>query len=152
MGTKSDLCRAEDAGWAELIGMTESLTPEQLEEPGYFEEGWSVRDLMAHIASWQAEAGQVLEQIRWGTLEDTPIDVDAMNQRFYEANRDLPISVVRAELWSSRNRMLAAMNALPEVTPKAEEWFVESGSAHYQEHLPALRAWAQQLLSGARPG
>ena len=46
-----------------VVGLIESLTPAQMEEPGYFSEGWSVKDLMAHIGSWQAEAGQVLVEL-----------------------------------------------------------------------------------------
>jgi hypothetical protein len=148
MATKRELLAAEDAGWVELNGLIESLTPAQMEEPGYFSEGWSVKDLMAHIGSWQAEAGQILEQIRMGTFRDDPVDVDKLNAFFYEANHDLPLSVVRAEMFSSRNRMLSEWSKLPEVTPKAEEWFVESGPEHYAEHLERLREWVQEL--GAR--
>jgi hypothetical protein len=145
MTTKRELQASEDVGWVELNGLIESLTPAQMEEPGYFPEGWSVKDLMAHIGSWQAEAGQVLEQIRMGTFRDEPVDVDKMNAFFIEANKDLPLSVVRAEMFSARNRMLSELGTLPEITPQAEEWFVESGAEHYVEHIDRLRQWAQEL-------
>ena len=32
-------------------------------------------------------------------------------------------------------------------TPDAEEWFVESGAAHYEEHLPRLTEWADELAA-----
>ena len=145
MVTKRELMRAEDAGWSELIGLAESLTPAEMEQPGYCPEGWCVKDLLAHIGSWQAEAGQILEQIRMGTYRGRPVDVDAMNKEFFEANKDLPLPVVRAEAWAARNRMLSEWNELPEVTPDAEEWFRESGPEHYQEHLPRLREWVKEL-------
>jgi len=69
------------------------------------------------------------------------VDVDELNRYFYEANHDLPLSVVRAEMFSSRNRMLREWSLLPEITPKAEEWFVESGPEHYAEHSERLREW-----------
>jgi hypothetical protein len=147
MATKRELLAAEDAGWNELNGLIESLTPAQMEEPGYFSEGWSVKDLMAHIGSWQAEAGQVLQQIRYGTFRGDPVDVDAMNALFFEANHDLPLSVVRAEMFSARNRMLTEWNTLPEITAKAEEWFLESGPAHYDEHADPLGKWVEKLRS-----
>jgi len=149
MATKRELCGDEDAGWAELMGALESLTGAQLEEPGYYAEGWSGKDLMGHICSWQAEAVQILEQIRYGTFADSPMDVDAMNREFYESNRDLPLAMVRAELWSARTRMLQEWNALVEVTREAEEWFRESGSAHYREHLPRLKEWTEELRDRA---
>ena len=150
MTTKRELAAAEDAGWAALLEILESLTDAQVEEPGYFPEGWSVKDLLAHLGGWQAETVRILEQVRFGTYRDGPIDVEAMNLVFLESNRDVPLPDVRAELWAARTRMLTEWNALPEVTPVAEEWFRESGPAHYDEHLPRLREWAQELRSGMR--
>jgi hypothetical protein len=147
MRRKRELAAAEDARWKEFDELLESLTPEQLEEPGYFREGWSAKDLMAHMGSWQAETGLILQQIRNGTYRDSDVDVDAYNQQFYEANRDLPLSVVRAELHSARTRMLTEWNALPEITRAAESWFRESGEIHYEEHLPRLREWIAELPS-----
>jgi hypothetical protein len=145
VATRAELCQAEDAGWAELTATLRRFTPAQMEEPGYFPEGWSAKDLLAHIACWQAEAGQVLQQMRWGTYTPGSIDVDALNLRFYESNKDLPLSVVRAECWAARTRMLADLGELPELKPEAEEWFVESGAAHYREHLPRLTEWLAEL-------
>lgn len=155
---KRDLCREEDRGWTDLMELVESLSPEQIEEPGYTAEGWSVKDLMAHLASWMAEAGLVLEQIRWGTFQpgDVPwgvyrsqrLDIDEMNRKFYEAHKELPLFVVRAELASARNRMLTLFDDLPETTREAEEWFEEAGPGHYREHLDGLRRWTEELRSG----
>jgi hypothetical protein len=145
MTSKREVLRAEDEGWSAFHAVVESLSPEKLEAPGYYPEGWSVKDLMAHIASWQAEATRVLTQLRFDTYRKADLDVDAMNQLFYESNKDVPLPLVKAELWSARTRMLTELNALPEVTPLAEEWFVESGAKHYDEHLPRLSEWAEQL-------
>jgi hypothetical protein len=148
MPTKRELQADEDRGWTEFHALLESLTPDQLEQPGYFNEGWSGKDLMAHVGSWQAEAGQILEQIRNGTFSGDDVDVDQMNAYFFDANHDLPLSIVRAELYSARNRMLSEWALLSDVTPKAEEWFVESGAQHYRDHGERLRAWVEEL--GAR--
>jgi hypothetical protein len=148
MATKRELQRAEDVAWTEFLGLVESLTADQMVEPGYYPEGWSVKDLLGHIGSWQAEAVQVLEQIRMGTFTSSRIDIDALNRQFYEANKELPLPVVRAECWSARNRMLEEWNVLPEVTQDAEEWFVESGAAHYAEHKGRLREWVGELSAG----
>jgi nicotinate-nucleotide adenylyltransferase len=148
MTTKDELCREEDSAWQELMGVLESLTPEEMERPGYFPEGWSVKDLMAHIASWQAEAGAVLEQIRWGTRYDGRVNVDEMNRRFYEANKDLPLAVVKAELWAARTRMITEFGSLADGSPGADQWFRESGAEHYREHLPRLEEWVKELRPG----
>jgi hypothetical protein len=144
MGTKRELSAAEDAGWTVLCQGLDTLDPQAMEIPGYFED-WSVKDLMAHIGNWLAEACQIFERIRMGTFLPEPLDIDAMNREFHEANRNMPLRVVRAELVASRNRFLQEFDALPEVTPPAEAWFVESGPDHYGEHLPRLLEWSVEV-------
>ena len=65
----SILMAAEDAGWDELHALMDSLTPQETEQPGYYPEGWSAKDLLAHIGSWLAEAGVFLLRIRVGTYK-----------------------------------------------------------------------------------
>ena len=91
---RQDLTMAEDAGWSEFLGLVESLTDDELVEPGYSPEGWSVKDLIAHIGCWQAEAGRILQQVAAGTFHERAIDVDEMNRRFFEENRDLPLPIL----------------------------------------------------------
>ncbi|HEY7280658.1 MAG TPA: hypothetical protein VID47_03595 [Actinomycetota bacterium] len=137
---RGELIAEEDDRWTELCAVLTGVPHERLLEPGVFEQ-WSPKDLMAHLGCWMAEAASVLEQIRFGTYESTDVDVDAMNQRFYEAMRDQALRDVWAEMESARTRMFQEWAALPEVTADAEEWFVESGPAHVTEHLPELRAF-----------
>lgn len=135
----------EDRLWAELHALVESLPPEQVEEPGYFAEGWSAKDLVAHIGSWLAEAGVVLERIRVGTYRAEEIDVDAMNAQFYESMKDVPFRTVRAQASAARNRMLAEWARLPEGSAEADAWIRKAGPEHYAEHIPRLREWVGQL-------
>src|SRR5439155_15733291 len=118
--------------WDEFLRAIEPLVPARLEKPGYYpategDAAWSVKDLMAHIGCWRAYACIVFERIRMGTYTDERVDVDAMNREFYEANRDLPPSVVRAECWAARTRVLQEFDSLAEEPPEAEEWFVGDG-------------------------
>jgi hypothetical protein len=138
---------AEDAGWDELHGLIESLTPEQAERRGYYPEGWSAKDLLAHVGSWLAEAGAVLEQIREGTYRPQEIDIDAMNEVFLQNLRDQPLKTIRAQASSARARMLQAWNHHGELTPEATFWIRKAGAEHYDEHLPRLREWVGDLRS-----
>jgi hypothetical protein len=49
------------------------------------------------IGRWLAEAGVVLERIRFGTYQPEEIEIDAMNQAFYDAMHDVPFAVVRSQ-------------------------------------------------------
>jgi len=144
-GSDLELLAEEERLWTELHDLIDSLPPDKVEEPGYFEEGWSAKDLVAHIGSWLAEAGVVLERIRSGTYRPEEIDIDAINKTFYDAMHDVPFRDVKAQAFTARNRMLRAWRSLPEGSPEADRWIRKSGPEHYAEHLPRLREWVQEL-------
>ncbi|MDP9341188.1 MAG: ClbS/DfsB family four-helix bundle protein [Actinomycetota bacterium] len=146
--TFSELLAAEDAGWDELHSLMDSLTPEQAERPGYYPEGWSAKDMLAHIGGWLAEAGVILERIRGGTYRPEEIDVEAMNERFLEAMKDVPLDIVRAQAWSARTRMLQEWKEFRDLPPEARFWIRKAGAEHYDEHLPRLREWVAEIRSG----
>lgn len=145
-----DLLRAEKAGWEELESLIRTLGPGQAETPGYLP-GWSVKDFLAHVAGWLAEAGQALERIRSGTFTDGDVDVDARNEGFVEANRDEPMSFVLFEVQAARRRLLHHLHGLTDFPPEAEASLRKAGPDHYAEHLPRLREWVAELRSERSP-
>lgn len=142
------LLKAEDAAWAEFRAITERLNPEQITRLGY-QDDWSVKDLMAHMGCWDAEAAQALEQLRLGTYARWDRDVDDFNRECFEACHDLDLDTVWAQLHSARARMLEELGCLPEDLldrgGTAWEWFEESGITHHDEHLLRLREWVELL-------
>ena len=146
-----DLRKAEDEGWHELHTLMDSLPPDAVERPGYFEEGWSAKDLLAHIGAWLAQAGVALEQIGGGTYRADEIDVDALNGRYLETLRALPFDVVRAQADAARARMLIASAAVASRNGDAAFWIRKAGPDHYAEHLPRLREWVKEAASHGTP-
>jgi hypothetical protein len=144
-GPDRTLLAEEERLWMELHLLVDSLPEDKVGEPGYFAEGWSAKDLVAHIGSWLAEAGVVLERIRFGTYRAEEIDIDAMNETFYDAMHDVAFSDVRAQGIAARNRMLRAWRSLPEGSSEADRWISKAGPEHYAEHLPRLRDWVREL-------
>ena len=142
--------QAEKAGWEELEGLVEGLSPEQAEIPGYLPR-WSVKDFLAHLAGWLSEAGQALVQIRAGTFTESDLDVDSRNDAFVDANRDQPLPVVLFELKATRRRLLHHLHGLTEIPPAAEASLRKAGPQHYAEHLPRLREWVNELRSEHSP-
>jgi hypothetical protein len=137
---------AEREGWYEFVDLTRSLTSEERHRPGYYSDpDWSVRDLVAHVGTWLAEAEIQLERLAAGTYEDIPVDVDALNAHFLEAMRDQAWDVCWVQLNAARTRMLTEWFAQPAASEKAAWWIRKSGSEHYREHLPRLRAWVAEL-------
>lgn len=141
---KRELLEKDDKGWAELRSLIDGLTPDQTEQTGYYED-WSVKDLLAHVASWFAETAMMLEQMRMGTYERERLDVDGLNKQWFETWRDKDIRTVRTELMAARSKMLDEWDRLPEVDGEARRWFYESTAEHYDEHVPRLREWVAEL-------
>ncbi len=143
--TADALMAEEDRLWGELHGLVDSLPRDKVEEPGYFREGWSAKDLVAHIGGWLAQAGVVLERVRFGTYRPEEIDIDAINAATYAAMHEVPFNDVRAQAVAARNQMLRAWRSLPERSDEADRWIRKSGPEHYQEHLPRLREWVAEV-------
>jgi hypothetical protein len=140
MDRRRELFDREDAAWAELHEALDAFGPEQLQSSTLNEEGWSPKDVMFHIGAWLAEAGWQLERMSAGTFVEPELDIDELNARWLEVSKGVDVETAKAELMSSRTRLLQALEDLPEITPQAQEWFEETGDVHYLEHLPELRA------------
>jgi hypothetical protein len=126
--------------------------PAELERAGLTPDGWSVKDLMSHVAAWSEYTADVLGEMATGTWDGRdafaePGSVDRLNREWFERFRDSDLEDVRSAWRDSRARLLGSLGALREITPEADEWFEETGAAHYAEHLPDLVAWVGRLRS-----
>ena len=136
----------------ELLMLIAGLDEDQRLRPGYFQDGnWSVKDLVAHLGTWMAEAQVQLLQIEAGTYVDEPLDIDGLNAQFLEALRDQPWTVCWTQLLSARARMLSVWAGLHEATAAADRWVRKAGADHLDEHLPRLRVWVIELRSDRVP-
>jgi hypothetical protein len=135
----------EAALWRRLHDTVARITPAMAEQPGYFEEGWTAKDAVAHIGTWMAEGAQVLRQIAAGTYVEGELDVDAANERYLKAMHDVPWETVHVQLASARSQLLRAWHELPELTSAAEFWVHKAGPDHVMEHLPRLEEWVAEL-------
>jgi hypothetical protein len=136
--------------WTELLALCRSLDPDECLRPGYFRDpDWSVKDLVAHIGTWLAEAEIQLFRIEVGTYVEEPLDVDGLNEQFLAAFRDQPWATCWNQLLAARSMMLGAWLHLDVRTEAADRWVRKSGAAHYGEHLPRLRVWVAELQGEA---
>lgn len=135
----------EAEAWQRLHRLIDRLTPETADVPGYFEEGWTAKDAVAHLGTWMAEGAAVLRQIASGTYEEGELDIDAANERFLAAMHDVPLETVHLQAAAAHRELLNAWHQLPVVTPAAAFWVRKAGPEHYAEHMPRLEEWVDQL-------
>lgn len=139
---------AERRGWYELVEIVRALTPEECMVPGYYTDpDWTVRDVVAHLGTWLAQAEVQFERITGGTYEGHAIDIDELNASFLDAMRDQPWDVAWVQAHAGRTRMVGEWFALAEPSDEAAWWIRKAGGDHFAEHVGRLREWAEELVS-----
>ena len=137
---------AERRGWYEVADLVRSLTPAECLEPGYYHDpDWTVRDVVAHLGTWLAEAEVQLEQINAGTYEGHDVDIDGLNEEFLVAMHDQPWDVAWVQANAARTRMVQVWFEIGDPSEEAAWWIRKSGGDHYAEHVGRLREWVDQL-------
>lgn len=152
----------ERSGWYEVASLVRSLTPEECVIPGYYREpDWAVRDLVAHLGTWLAEAEVQFERMSAGTYEGHDVDVDGLNAMLLAAMAGQPWEVAWVQANAGRTRMLDEWSLLDDPAEEVTWWIRKSGGDHYADHLGRLREWVAELIdqrvlepgegAGARP-
>ena len=95
------------------------LSPDDMLQPGVVGE-LSVKDVLAHLADWEARMPAWIEAARRGGPVETPEpgltwkQLDIVNRRIYEAYRDRPLEDVLDYFRSVHRRFMAMVEAMPE--------------------------------------
>ena len=125
-----------ETSWQQLMETVNGIPEERLAEPGAVGV-WSVKDLLGHIAYWDAVAADNAAQLARGeTIEDE--DWQLLNERSATERAGWPLEQIRAELERSHARVLDALDRYPELSE--EHWSGETWE-HYDEHVVDLNNW-----------
>ena len=150
MTTESEVAaelEVEEARWTQILELVGQLTPQERLVPGYFRDpDWTVKDLLAHLGWWHAEARTELLKIASRTYEAHDFDVERRNAEVLAAHRDDPWEQVLARATAARAWMLEALHGLGGRSNAANQWVRKAGAEHYGEHVDRLRAWTAELI------
>ena len=146
---KERLFQRITTAWQELQDAIAGLPDAALRAPGAVGE-WSVRDLLAHIATWEEEALKALPVIvEGGKLPRYASQggIDAFNARQQEAKRHLSLDRLRLEMASTHQRLLALIDRVPEQAYAAEGRFLKrlrlDTYGHWRGHAADVRRWRE---------
>jgi hypothetical protein len=139
---------AERQGWYEVAALVRSLTPAECLVPGYYRDpDWTVRDVVAHLGTWLAEAATQFARIGAGTYEGHDIDIDGLNAEFLAAMQGQSWDVAWTQANAGRHRMIMEWYRFSEPSDEAAWWIRKAGSEHYEEHIGRLREWVEELVA-----
>jgi hypothetical protein len=118
-------------------------------------DGWTRKDVLAHVEWWNVHSADVVEAVRTGIDpypgDDDAWDPDAWNARILAENRDRTPDDVRRGEAASFARLVAAVEGAtdaelfgedphPWLDGTAAETVAEDSTLHYPDHAPHLAA------------
>jgi hypothetical protein len=141
--------RQLDAAWTALGDSYAGLDDDQLVEPGVVED-WSVKDILAHVTTWEEEALRHLPLIIAGGTPPRYAEqggIDAFNARATEAGRRRSLAEVLRRRDETHARLVEFIRDQPAGTfggrTRARRRLRLDTYGHYPEHTEAIRAWRE---------
>ena len=148
---RSRLLKRLEEEWAAFADSYAGLSDPELMEHGVTGT-WSVRDIIAHVTTWEEEALKHLPLILDGgrppRYSTTHGGIDAFNAWMTERKKDLSLSEVRRQLADTHRRLVAFIERAPEDQLRGETRFRRrlrlDTYGHYPLHGEAIRAWRRR--------
>ncbi len=150
---RRQLLQRLDTAWGAFEESYAGLSDAQLMKPGVTGD-WSVRDILAHVSTWEEEAlthlPLILEggapprySVRYG-------GIDAFNARMTEQKASLSLAAVRRQLDGTHRRLIDFVRRTPEDQLSRETRFRRrlrlDTYGHYPLHAEAIRRWRRKIL------
>jgi uncharacterized protein DUF1706 len=141
-----------EKAWTTLQDSYTGFLDLQLMEPGVMGD-WSVKDILAHVTTWEGEALKFLPLILTGGRPPRYTKyggIDAFNARMAEQNRDMELSNVLRQLDETHHRLIDYLQSVPEEhftreTPFRHRLRLDTYS-HYPLHARAIQEWRERLV------
>lgn len=159
--TKDKLLEMIQSSRSRFEDLVASIDRDKLTQPGV-EGEWSVKDLLTHIAVWEARMLKWIRrtlkgEIPWQLANLTQDDLDRMNRKSFQEHKDRPLDEVLAGSDASYNMSLKAVQATPEdALLEADRfewrdgkplWHMVAANTywHYDDHRQAIERWLEEV-------
>lgn len=141
--TRAEFLQREKDTWDELAATWCKLPDAALLVPGACGPGWSVKDVVNHIAAWQEAALRIIPPLLAGQRATLGASTDRFNAQQQAAGRDRSLRASKRRLNRSRRDLLALLESVPDAvlldpSTRVNWWARYTLHAHYGEHICAL--------------
>ena len=114
---------------------------------------WSVKDILAHVTTWEEEALKYLPLIRTFGRPPRYIQyggIDAFNAQMAEQKRETALSEILRQLDETHRRLIDYLQSVPEEHFTRETRFRNrlrlDTYSHYPLHARAIQEWRERLV------
>jgi hypothetical protein len=151
LSDREKLLRRLDAAWQDFQASYADLSEEQLLEPNVTG-AWSIRDLIAHVTTWEEEALKhlpaVLEGRRPPRYSVTYGGIDAFNALMTKKKESLSLAELFEQQGEIHRRLIDVIERTPEDQLKSGTRFRHrlrlDTFGHYPKHAAAIRRWRER--------
>lgn len=149
--TRAELLAREKETWDELAATWCKLPDAALARPGACGPGWSVKDVMNHVAAWQEAAVRIIPQLLAGQRATLGAGTDRFNAAQRAADQHRTVLASKRRLNTARRALLALLPAIPDAvlldqSTRINWWVRYTLHAHYGEHIWELTQFRQRIL------
>lgn len=150
---RARLLETIETRWDELMAAIDGLSDDELQQPGVVGE-WSVKDILAHVTTWELEALKHLPEIAADKPQQRYKDVygglDAFNALTFQRNRARSLDDVRTRMTDTHTRLLAYLETVPDDLLHSRERFRTrlrwDTYSHYPIHAEHIRDWRDRVM------
>lgn len=148
---KQQLLNNLEKAWLLLKESYSGLTESQMTQSGVTG-AWSVKDILAHVTTWEEEAMKFLPLILQGRrpprYKDFYGGMDAFNALMTEKKRGLSLSDILNQMEATHRQLVAYINSAPEEMFTRETRFRRrlrlDTYSHYPVHAKAIQEWRER--------
>ena len=148
---RQQLLKKLDRAWEAIKESYAGLPDAQLTQPGVMGD-WSVKDILAHVTTWEQESLKYLPLIiqggrppRYSTKYG---GIDAFNAQMREQKRGLSLADVLRQLDETHRRLIDYVQSAPEEQIRQETRFRRrlrfDTYRHYREHASVIWEWRER--------
>lgn len=155
---KIELLTALDESREHFLETIDDLPDSALLESGVNDQ-WSIKDILAHLAMWEAELVKLLWQTKQGKTPNTAHfisdSVDELNAKWYQLNRERTLERILEDFHGVRNQTIQWVEDFSENdlldtnsfdwldgTP-LWQWIANDSYEHEGEHGAQIRTWRE---------